>query len=65
MYQNSKHKSLHNHTIMPGDEACIMSGLNWATAEIILGLSAKERGTFWYQGKGKLQFFIIFLNENY
>jgi hypothetical protein len=31
-----------------------MSGLNRATSEIILGLSARERGTFWYQGKGKL-----------
>lgn len=39
---------------MPGDEACIISGLNRATSEIILGLSARERGTFWYQGQGKL-----------
>ena len=43
-----------NLTIIPGDDACIMSGLNRATSEIILGLSARERGTFWYQGKGKL-----------
>lgn len=32
--------------IIPGDDACIMSGLNRATSEIILGLSARERGTF-------------------
>lgn len=42
-------------TIIPGDVECIISGLNWATSEIILGLSAKERGTFWYKGQGKLQ----------
>lgn len=42
-------------TIIPGDDACIMSGLNRATSEIIRGLSARERGTFWYQGQGKLQ----------
>ena len=40
--------------IIPGDEACIMSGLNRATSEMILGLSARDRGTFWYQGHGKL-----------
>lgn len=50
------------HTIIPGDEAWIMSGLNWATAEIILGLSARDSGTFWYQGNGKLRFLCI--NEN-
>ena len=32
--------------IIPGDEACIMSGLNRATSEMILGLSARDRGTF-------------------
>lgn len=42
-------------TIIPGDDACMISGLKLATSEIILGLSAKERGTFWYQGQGKLQ----------
>lgn len=42
-------------TMIPGDDACIISGLNRATSEIILGLSARERGTFWYQGQGKLQ----------
>lgn len=41
--------------MIPGDDACIISGLNRATSEIILGLSARERGTFWYQGQGKLQ----------
>ena len=45
-------------TIMPGDEACMMSGLNRATSEMILGLSANESGTFWYQGQGKLHFEI-------
>ena len=50
---------------MPGDDACIMSGLNRATSEIILGLSAKERGTFWYKGQGKLHFSIVFgIKEN-
>lgn len=33
----------------------MISGLKLATSEIILGLSANERGTFWYQGQGKLQ----------
>ena len=33
-------------TMIPGDDACIISGLNRATSEIILGLSARERGTF-------------------
>ena len=33
-------------TIIPGDDECIISGLNWTTSEIILGLSARERGTF-------------------
>lgn len=33
-------------TMIPGEEACIISGLNWETCEIILGLRAKERGTF-------------------
>lgn len=33
-------------TIIPGEDAWIMSGLNFATSEIILGLRAKERGTF-------------------
>lgn len=32
-----------------------MSGLNWATSEIILGLRANERGTLRYQGQGKLK----------
>lgn len=40
---------------MPGDEACMISGLNCETADIILGLSASDRGTFWYHGKGKLK----------
>lgn len=40
---------------MPGDDACMISGLKRATAEIILGLSASERGTFRYHGQGKLQ----------
>lgn len=31
-----------------------MSGLNRATSEMILGLKARDNGTFWYQGKGKL-----------
>lgn len=34
-------------TIIPGEEACIMSGLKRAISEIILGLRASERGTFW------------------
>lgn len=33
----------------------MMSGLNFATSEIILGLSASERGTFPYIGQGKLE----------
>lgn len=41
-------------TIIPGDDAWMISGLNLATSEIILGLRARERGTFWYQGQGKL-----------
>lgn len=40
---------------MPGDDACIMSGLNFATSEIILGLRARDRGTFLYHGQGKLK----------
>lgn len=39
---------------MPGDDACMMSGLNRATAEIIRGLSASDMGTFRYHGRGKL-----------
>lgn len=51
---------------MPGEDAWIMSGLNRATSEIILGLSAKERGTFWYNGQGKLHFSMGFgINANY
>ena len=42
-------------TIIPGEVAWIMSGLNFATAEYILGLSANESGTFWYSGHGKLK----------
>lgn len=34
------------HTMIPGEDACMMSGLKLATSEIILGLSARERGTF-------------------
>lgn len=33
-------------TMTPGDVAWIMSGLNSETLEIILGLSARESGTF-------------------
>ena len=33
-------------TMIPGEEAWIMSGLNFATSPIILGLSASESGTF-------------------
>jgi hypothetical protein len=32
-----------------------MSGLNFATSEMILGLSARDRGTFPYSGHGKLE----------
>lgn len=39
--------AIEGFTITPGDEACIMSGLNRAISEMILGLSASERGTFW------------------
>lgn len=42
------------YTMIPGDDAWIMSGLNRATAEIILGLSARDIGTFRYHGRGKL-----------
>jgi ethanolamine utilization microcompartment shell protein EutS len=42
-------------TITPGEVAWIMSGLNLATAENILGLNASESGTFWYNGHGKLR----------
>lgn len=42
-------------TMTPGDDACIISGLKLATSEMILGLRASERGTFWYQGQGKLK----------
>lgn len=42
-------------TITPGDEACIISGLNFATSDTILGLRAKDRGTFVYHGQGKLK----------
>lgn len=42
-------------TMIPGEDAWIISGLKFATSEIILGLSARESGTFWYQGQGKLQ----------
>lgn len=41
-------------TIIPGDDAWIMSGLNCLTSLIILGLNASESGTFWYHGQGKL-----------
>jgi len=41
--------------MIPGEEACIISGLNFATSPIILGLSASESGTFWYHGQGKLE----------
>lgn len=40
--------------MIPGDDACIMSGLKFATCEIIRGLRARDRGTFVYQGQGKL-----------
>ena len=42
------------HTMIPGDDACIMSGLNLATSMIIRGLRANERGTTLYHGQGKL-----------
>lgn len=59
MPEEDKHMDWNcKQTIMPGDDACIMSGLNRATSEIILGLSAKERGTFWYHGQGKLHFLV-------
>jgi hypothetical protein len=41
--------------MIPGEVACIMSGLNLVTSENILGLNANERGTFWYKGHGKLK----------
>lgn len=41
--------------MIPGEDACIISGLKFATSEIILGLRARERGTFLYQGQGKLE----------
>lgn len=40
--------------MIPGDEAWIISGLNSETLDIILGLRARESGTFWYHGQGKL-----------
>jgi hypothetical protein len=42
-------------TIIPGEVTWIMSGLNFVTAEYILGLNANESGTFWYRGHGKLK----------
>jgi hypothetical protein len=42
-------------TIIPGEVAWIMSGLNLFTSENILGLNASESGTFWYRGHGKLK----------
>ena len=41
--------------MIPGDDACIMSGLNFATSMIIRGLRANDRGTTLYHGQGKLQ----------
>lgn len=32
--------------MIPGDDAWIISGLNSETLDIILGLSARESGTF-------------------
>lgn len=56
MLNQAKHiKEWQKFTIIPGDDACIISGLNWETSDIILGLSARESGTFWYHGQGKLQ----------
>ena len=42
-------------TMIPGEVAWIISGLNLFTSENILGLSASESGTFWYNGHGKLK----------
>jgi hypothetical protein len=42
-------------TIIPGEVAWIISGLNFVTSEYILGLKANESGTFWYNGHGKLK----------
>lgn len=51
---SSQSKQQGRHTMNPGEDAWIISGLKFFTSLYMRGLNASDIGTAWYQGRGKL-----------